>query len=88
MGACYTISMEVAGPIAMFARPDTGGTPTSYPVPAWSAAKGLFESIAFFHDGAAWICPTKVEVCRRVGHCCARSEVLAPDLQQQRLEIG
>jgi CRISPR-associated protein Cas5d len=63
----YQISFEVAGTAAMFARPDTGGTPTSYPVPTWSAAKGLFESIAFFADGAAWICPTRVEVCRRVG---------------------
>jgi CRISPR-associated protein Cas5d len=63
----YDVQLEVAGPLAMFARPDTGGTPTSYPVPTWSAAKGLFESIAFFADGAAWICPTKVEICRRVG---------------------
>lgn len=51
----------------MFTRPDTGGTPTSYPAPTWSAAKGLFESIAFFANGAAWICPTKAEVCRRIG---------------------
>jgi CRISPR-associated protein Cas5d len=51
----------------MFARPDTGGTPTSYPAPTWSAAKGLLESIAFLDDGAAWICPTKVEICRPVG---------------------
>lgn len=63
----YRVEMEVAGPLAMFARPDTGGTPTSYPVPTWSAAKGLFEAIAFFSDGAAWICPTRVEVCRRIG---------------------
>jgi len=63
----YSIAFEVAGPAAMFARPDTGGTPTSYPAPTWSSAKGLFESIAFFTDGAAWICPSKVEVCRRVG---------------------
>lgn len=63
----YDVRLEVAGPLAMFARPDTGGTPTSYPVPTWSAAKGLFESIAFLVDGSAWICPTKVEVCRRVG---------------------
>lgn len=63
----YEVALEVAGPIAMFARPDTGGTPTSYPVPTWSAAKGLFESIAFFADNAAWICPTRVEVCRRIG---------------------
>jgi CRISPR-associated protein Cas5d len=27
----YEIAFEVAGPAAMFARPDTGGTPTSYP---------------------------------------------------------
>ena len=63
----YDVNLEVAGPLAMFARPDTGGTPTSYPAPTWSAAKGLFESIAFFADGAAWICPVRVEMCRRVG---------------------
>ena len=62
----YEVTLEVAGPLAMFARPDTGGTPTSYPVPTWSAAKGIFESIAFLSDGAAWIDPTKVEVCRCV----------------------
>jgi CRISPR-associated protein Cas5d len=50
----------------MFARPDTGGTPTSYPVPTWSAAKGIFESIAFLASGASF-CPTSVEVCRPVG---------------------
>lgn len=49
----YHVSLEVAGPLAIFTRPDTGGTPTSYPVPTWSAAKGLFESIAFFADGSA-----------------------------------
>ena len=64
---CYKVGLEIAGPLAMFARPDTGGTPTSYPVPTWSAAKGLFESIAFFADGSAWICPTRVEICRRIG---------------------
>ncbi|HKM56696.1 MAG TPA: CRISPR-associated protein Cas5 [Isosphaeraceae bacterium] len=63
--ASYSVQIEVAGPLAMFARPDTGGTPTSYPVPTWSAAKGIFESIAFFSDGAAWFCPTKVEACRK-----------------------
>ncbi len=63
----YEVELEIAGPLAMFTRPDTGGTPTSYDVPTWSAAKSLFESIAFFSDGAAWICPTKLEICRRVG---------------------
>jgi CRISPR-associated protein Cas5d len=66
MPILYEVQFEIAGPAAMFSRPDTGGTPTSYPVPTWSAAKGIFESIAFLADGAAWICPSKVEVCRRV----------------------
>jgi len=63
----YGIQLEVAGYAAMFSRPDTGGTPTSYPVPTWSATKGIFESIAFLSSGDAWIMPEKVEVCRRIG---------------------
>jgi CRISPR-associated protein Cas5d len=63
----YRVTLEVAGPLAMFARPDTGGTPTSYPVPTWSAVKGIFESIGFLASGDAWMCPTAVEICRRVG---------------------
>jgi CRISPR-associated protein Cas5d len=51
----------------MYARPDTGGSPTSYPAPTWSAAKGLFESIAFLSRGEAWFHPTRVELCRRIG---------------------
>jgi len=62
----YEVSLEVAGPLALWSRPDTGATPSSYPVPTWSAAKGIFESIAFFADGRAWIRPTKVEICKRV----------------------
>lgn len=61
----YEISMEIAGPFAMWSRPDTGATPTSYPIPSWSAAKGIFESVAFFNDGKAWINPTRVEICKR-----------------------
>jgi CRISPR-associated protein Cas5d len=63
----YSVILEVAGPLAMYARPDTGGTPTSYPAPTWSAAKGLLESIAFMSGGEAWFHPTRVEICRRVG---------------------
>lgn len=63
----YRVQCEVAGPLAMYARPDTGGSPTSYPAPPWSAAKGLLESIAFFSHGEAWLHPTRVEVCRPVG---------------------
>ena len=63
----YPVQIEVSGPLAMYARPDTGGTPTSYPTPTWSAAKALFESIAFLSSGEAWFHPTLVEVCRPVG---------------------
>jgi len=63
----YPVQIEVAGPLAMFARPDTGVTPTSYPVPSWSACKGMFESLAMLSDGQAWICPTKVEACKPRG---------------------
>lgn len=61
----YSVCLEVSGPLAMFARPDTGAAPTSYPAPTWSAAKGILESIAFFSDGDAWLNPTRVEICRR-----------------------
>jgi CRISPR-associated protein Cas5d len=63
----YNVQIEVAGPLAMFARPDTGGTPTSYPAPTWSACKGIFEAIAMLRSGNAWICPTAVEICKRRG---------------------
>ena len=63
----YRVNLEVAGPLAMFARPDTGVTPTSYAAPTWSACKGIFESIARFASGDAWICPTAVEICKKRG---------------------
>ncbi len=69
----YKISMEIAGPFAMWSRPDTGATPTSYPVPTWSAVKGIFESVAFFSDGKAWIRPNKVEICKPLG--CVGGEI-------------
>ena len=63
----YDVVMEVAGPIALFARPDTGGAPTSYPVPTRSAAKGMFEAIVAHNRAGAWIEPSRVELCRRAG---------------------
>lgn len=51
----------------MWARPDTGGAPTSYPAPTWSAAKGLLENWAFLSSGQAWLHPTRVEICRKRG---------------------
>lgn len=63
----YSVSLEIAGPFAMFARPDAGGTPTSYPIPTQSAAKGIFESIARLASGDAWFEATKVKMCKDRG---------------------
>lgn len=57
----YPISLEISGATAMWTRPDTGATPVSYPVPPWSAAKGIFESIARLKN--VIINPTAVEIC-------------------------
>jgi len=65
----YPLTLEIAGPFAMFSRPDSGGTPSSYPIPTQSAAKGLFESIASLSSGDAWIEPMRVEICKPVGQC-------------------
>jgi CRISPR-associated protein Cas5d len=60
----YGVKMEIAGPAAMFTRPDTGGAFVSYPAPTYSAAKGIFESIARLKS--AYIRPVKVEICRPI----------------------
>lgn len=61
MEKTYDVSFEIAGHAAMFTRPDTGAAQVSYPAPTFSAAKGMFESIARWKS--ACICPTKVEIC-------------------------
>lgn len=61
MRETYTVRMEVAGPAAMFARPDSGATYVSYPAPTSSAVKGMFEAVARVRG--AWVRPTKVEIC-------------------------
>ena len=60
----YEIEMEVSGNTAMWTRPDTGDCPVSYPVPTYSAVKGMFESILW--GPAVQIVPTKVEICAPV----------------------
>jgi len=57
----YPVSFEIAGPAAMFSRPDSGAAPISYPAPTYSASKGIFEAIARLES--AYIRPTKVEIC-------------------------
>lgn len=67
----YEVEFEIEGPAAMFARPDTGAAPISYPVPTWSACKAMFESVArgIFYERnrpAAFFCPIEVEIWRPI----------------------
>jgi CRISPR-associated protein Cas5d len=62
----YEVAMEVAGPTAMFNRPDTGASMVSYPAPTYSAAKGMFEAIARLKT--AYIRPMRVEICSPIQH--------------------
>ena len=71
MSPTYSVEFEIAGPAAMFARPDTGSTPISYPIPTWSACKAMFESVArgFFSKGTqpgAFFSPSEVEIWKPV----------------------
>lgn len=45
----------------MWTRPDTGDCPVSYPVPTYSAVKGIFESLLW--GPAIEIVPTRVQIC-------------------------
>ena len=60
----YPIQMEIAGPTAIWTRPDTGDSPVSYPAPTYSAVKGIFETILW--GPAVEIVPTKVEICKPI----------------------
>jgi len=60
----YPIMFEIAGPTAMWTRPDTGDAPTSYPAPTFSAVRGIFESVLWLKS--AEVVPLKVEICAPV----------------------
>ena len=60
----YKVQMEIEGPLALFTRPDSGDTPCSYPVPTYSAVKGMFEAIARIRS--AYIKPIAVEICKPI----------------------
>lgn len=64
MSESYEIRFEVEGPAAMFTRPDTGSTPISYPVPTFSAVKGMFDAI--LRRPHIYVHPTRIEICRPI----------------------
>ena len=57
----YQVSMEIAGPTAIWTRPDSGDAPCSYPAPTYSAVRSIFESILWLP--AVQIVPWKIEIC-------------------------
>ena len=66
----YPVNLEIAGPTAIWTRPDTGDVPVSYPAPTFSAVKGIFESILW--QKSAEVVPAKVEIVRAalLPHIC------------------
>jgi CRISPR-associated protein Cas5d len=60
----YKIALEIAGPTAMWTRPDSGDAPTSYEAPTFQAAKQIFESILWFRS--AEVIPWQCEICSPV----------------------
>ncbi len=57
----YIVHLEIAGPTALWTRPDTGDSPVSYPAPTYSAVKAIFESILW--GPAIEVVPVKCEIC-------------------------
>jgi CRISPR-associated protein Cas5d len=60
----YPLQLEIAGPTAMWTRPDTGSSPVSYVAPTFSAVKGIFESVLRWKS--VHVQPVKTEICRPV----------------------
>jgi CRISPR-associated protein Cas5d len=60
----YPIELEISGPIALWARPDTMPNPVSYVAPTFSAAKGIFEAILRWKS--VNVRPTRCEICAPV----------------------
>lgn len=57
----YPVSFEIAGPAAIFTRPDSGAAFVTYPVPTYSAVRGMFDCVARWQS--AYLKPLRVEIC-------------------------
>jgi CRISPR-associated protein Cas5d len=79
----YPISLEIAGPTAMWTRPDTGDAPVSYPAPTRGAAKGIFEAILWLQS--AEVMPTKVEICAPLVYHCYGTNYGGPLRKSQQI---
>jgi CRISPR-associated protein Cas5d len=57
----YFVSLEIAGPSAIWTRPDSGASFVSYPAPTFSAVQGILDCIARWKT--AYLQPQQVEIC-------------------------
>jgi CRISPR-associated protein Cas5d len=57
----YPVSVEIAGPAALFVRPDSGASFVTYPAPTFSAVQGILDCIARWKS--AYLEPERVEIC-------------------------
>jgi len=87
MSKRYEISLEIAGPTAMWTRPDTGSAPISAPAPSFSAAKGIFESI-LLHRRETAVVPIKVEICAPIYYHRYVTNYGGPLRKTQQVESG
>lgn len=60
----YEVKLEISGPVALWARPDTMPNPVSYVAPTFSVAKGIFEAILRWKT--VNVRPTRCEICAPV----------------------
>jgi CRISPR-associated protein Cas5d len=60
----YPLQLEISGPVALWARPDTMPNPVSYVAPTFSAVKGIFEAILRWKS--VNVRPTRCEICAPV----------------------
>ena len=82
----YPIMMEVAGDTAMWTRPDSGDSPSSYPAPTYSAVKALFESVLW--GPAVTIVPRKVEICAPIQYHSYVTNYGGPLRKQDSIKKG
>lgn len=82
----YRVSFEISGPTALWTRPDSGDTPTSYPGPTRSAVKGMFESILWLQT--AEVVPTRVEICAPINYHTYTTNYGGPLRKPEQLRDG
>jgi CRISPR-associated Cas5-like protein len=82
----YPLQLEISGPTALCARPDTGSSPVSYVAPTFSAAKGIFESILRWNS--VNVRQTRCDICAPVQlylNSSALRDVTAPWANESRV---